>query len=86
MIKIVKEHIGFHYLLTEIQLYTSIPLELNIFHKKYSTKPEINKLLTTYLQCKIMCGFNCIAFMEYVLAGKTLLAYTNFFSPNDYKK
>ena len=33
--KKVKEHIGFHYLSTEIQLYTLILLELNIFHKKY---------------------------------------------------
>ena len=33
-----------------------------------------------------MCGFCCIAFIEYMLAGKTLLYYTNLFSPNDYKK
>ena len=32
-----------------------------------------------------MCGFYCIAFIEYVLAGKTLLDYTNLFSPSDYK-
>ena len=24
--------------------------------------------------------------MEYMIAGKTLLDYTNLFSPNDYKK
>ena len=34
----------------------------------------------------ITCGFCCIAFIEYMLAGKTLLDYTNLFSPNDYKK
>ena len=34
----------------------------------------------------IICGFYCIAFIEYTLAGKTLLDYTNLFSPNDYKK
>ena len=34
----------------------------------------------------IMRGFYCIAFMEYMLAGKTLLDYTNFVSPNDYKR
>ena len=34
----------------------------------------------------IMCGFYCIAFIEHMLAGKTLLDYTNVFSPNDYKK
>ena len=33
-----------------------------------------------------MCGFYCIAFIEYMLAGKTLLNYTNLFSPNNYKK
>ena len=34
----------------------------------------------------IMCGFYCIAFIEYMLSGKPLLNYTNSFSPNDYKK
>ena len=33
----------------------------------------------------IMCGFYCIAFIEHVLAGKSLLDYTNLFSLNDYK-
>ena len=32
-----------------------------------------------------MYGFHCIGFIEYMLAGKTLLHY-NLFSPNDYKK
>ena len=34
----------------------------------------------------IMCGFYCIAFVEYMLAGIILLDYTNLFSPNGYKK
>ena len=34
----------------------------------------------------IMCGFYCIAFIEYMLVGKTLLDYINLFSPNAYKK
>ena len=34
----------------------------------------------------ILCGFYCITFIEYMLAGKTLLDYTNLFSSNDYKK
>ena len=33
-----------------------------------------------------MCRFYCTAFIEYMLAGKKLLDYTNLFSPNDYKK
>ena len=34
----------------------------------------------------VMCGFHCIAFIENILVGKTLLDYTNLFSPNHYKK
>ena len=34
----------------------------------------------------IMCRFYCIAFIEYMLARKTLLDYTNLFSPDDYEK
>ena len=34
----------------------------------------------------IMCGYFCIEFINYMLKGKTLLAYTNLFSPNDFKK
>ena len=33
-----------------------------------------------------MCGFYCITLIEYIIAGKTLLDYTNLFSFNDYKK
>ena len=34
----------------------------------------------------IMYEFCCTAFIDYMPAGKTLLDYTNLFSPNDYKK
>ena len=33
-----------------------------------------------------MCGYYCIEFINYMLNGKTLLDYTNLFSPNDFKK
>ena len=33
-----------------------------------------------------MCGYFCIVFINYMLKGKTLLDYTNSFSPNDFKK
>ena len=33
----------------------------------------------------IMCGYLCIEFINYMLKGKTLLDYTNLFSPNDFK-
>ena len=34
----------------------------------------------------IMCRFHCIAFVEYMLAGKTFLNYTNLFFLNDHIK
>ena len=33
-----------------------------------------------------MCGFYCIAFMEYMIAEKILLDHTNLFSPDNYQK
>ena len=34
----------------------------------------------------IMCGYYCIELINCMLEGKTLLDYTNLFSPNDFKK
>ena len=33
----------------------------------------------------IMCGYFCVAFIDFMLEGKSLLGYTNFF-PNKYEK
>ena len=34
----------------------------------------------------IMCGYFCIRFIDFILNGKSLLDYTNLFSPNKYEK
>ena len=34
----------------------------------------------------VMCELYFIVSIEYILPGRTLLDYTNLFSPNDYKK
>ena len=34
----------------------------------------------------IMCGYICIGFIDFILAGKTLTELTNLFSPNNFKK
>ena len=34
----------------------------------------------------IMCGYFCIGFIDFMLAGKTLTEFTNFFSSNNFKK
>ena len=32
-----------------------------------------------------MCGYYCVGFIDYMLAGKTLIDYTSLFSPYDLK-
>ena len=33
-----------------------------------------------------MCGYLCIAFIDFIFKGKSLTDYTNLFSPNDFQK
>ena len=33
-----------------------------------------------------MYGYFCIGFIDFMLAGKTLIEYTNISSPNNFKK
>ena len=33
-----------------------------------------------------MCGCFCIGFIDFMLVGKTLIDYTNIFSPHDFNK
>ena len=33
-----------------------------------------------------MCGYFCTGFIDFMLKGKSLLEYTNLFSPNEYKR
>ena len=34
----------------------------------------------------VMCGYFCIGFIDFMLAGKKLTYFTNFISPYDFKK
>ena len=34
----------------------------------------------------VMCGYFCIGFIDFMLAGKTLIDYTALFSPHDFNK
>ena len=59
-----------------------IPKEINKF-----VNNDIKKnILRIQPYDSIMCGCFCIEFINYMLKGKTLLDYTNLFSPNDFKK
>ena len=34
----------------------------------------------------VMCGYFCIGFIDFTLAGKKLTDFTNLFSPHDFEK
>ena len=68
-----------------------IPKEIN----KYMRSKELGSAVNNDIKSNIfriqaydsiMCGYFCIEFINYMLKGKTLLDYTNLFSPNDFKK
>ena len=70
-----------------------IPKEINKFicPKELGSAISSNKKIKANIfriqaYDSIMCGYFCIEFINYVLKGKTLLDYTNLFSPNDFKK
>ena len=61
-----------------------IPKEINKFIG--SNKKIKASIFRIQAYDSIMCGYFCIEFINYMLKGKTLLDYTNLFSPNDFKK
>ena len=62
----------------------NIPEEIKKF---IENKNIITNIYRRIQACdSIMCGYFCIGFMDFILKGKSLLDYTNLFSPNDYKK
>ena len=68
-----------------------IPKEINKFINNDTTKSNAitsikSNIFRIQAKDSIMCGYFCIEFINYMLKGKTLLDYTNLFSPNDFKK
>ena len=59
-----------------------IPKEINKFIGSNEIKSNIFRIQA---YDSIMCGYFCIEFINYMLKGKTLLDYTNLFSPNYFK-
>ena len=57
-----------------------IPKEIKKFIGNKDIKADIFRLQA---YDSIMCGYFCIEFINYMFKGKTLLEYTNVFSPND---
>ena len=61
-----------------------IPKEIKIFiNRSLSITTTIFRIQA---HDSIMCGYFCIGFIDFMLAGKTLTEYTSLFSPNNFKK
>ena len=69
-----------------------IPKEINkiIYNSDTTKSSSLERIKSNIFRIQaydsIMCGYCCIEFINYMLKGKTLLDYTNLFSPNDFKK
>ena len=65
-----------------------IPKEIIKFINRPSFSASHNKSIKTKIfriqpYDSIMCGYFCIAFIDFMLAGKKLIDYTCLFSPHD---
>ena len=60
-----------------------IPEEIKEFIRNKNIKANIFRVQENN---SIMCGYFCIGFIDFILAGKKLTDYTNLFSPHDLKK
>ena len=68
-----------------------IPKEIKTFINRSLSSASQNKNIKTNIfriqaYDSIMCGHFCIAFIDFMFKGKTLIEYTNLFSPNDFEK
>ena len=60
-----------------------IPKEIKAFIGNKNIKTNIFRIQAYDL---IMCGYFCIGFIDFILAGKTLTDFTNLFSRKNLKK
>ena len=60
-----------------------IPKEIKKF---IGNKNIITNIYRIQAYNSIMCGYFWIGFIDFMLKSKSLLDYTNIFSPNDYDK
>ena len=68
-----------------------IPKEIKAFINRPLSSALQNKSIKTNMfkiqaYDSVMCGYFCIGFIDFMLAGKILTEYTNLFSSNNFKK
>ena len=84
-------HIGLLYFVKKkIKLFISIVLVLNICPEEIKEFIENENLKAKIFRIQennsIMCRYFSIGFTDFMLAGKKLTDYRNFFCPYDFKK
>ena len=60
-----------------------VPQEIKKFIGNKNIKAKIFRV---QVNNSVMCGYFCIGFIDFMLAGKTLTDYTALFSPYDFNK
>ena len=60
-----------------------VPKEIKKFVGNKNIKANIFQVQANN---SVMCGYFCVGFIDFMLAGKKLTDYTNLFSPHDFKK
>ena len=60
-----------------------VPKEIKKF---INNKNIIASIFRIQANDSVMCGYFCIGFIDFMLAGKNLTDFTNLFSPHDLKK
>ena len=64
-----------------------IPKEIRAFNNNNNNNNNVKtNIFRIQAYDSIICGYFCIGFIDFMLAGKTLTEYTNLFSPNNFKK
>ena len=61
----------------------NVPKEIKKFVRN---KNIIANIFWVQANDSVMCGYFCIGFIDFMLAGKKLTDYTSLFSPYDFKK
>ena len=60
-----------------------VPEEIKIF---VGNKNIIANIFRVQANSSVMCGYFCIGFIDFMLAGKKLTDYASLFSPYDFKE
>ena len=68
-----------------------IPEEMKKFIDRHSSSASQNENIISNIfgiqaNNSVMCGYFCIGFIDFIIAGKKLTGYTSLFSPYDLKR